>query len=415
METGAGETRTAGVHAIQVRPVSSKREKGLFVRLSWRLYRGDPNWVPPLLSDIHATVWGAGSWFQKAGPSQVFLAWPVRPVGRGSSGRGAPVGRIAVVIDRRLNERKGTKLAHLTLFETIEDYDVAEALFDAACSWARDQGMEDIRGPISPSNGDDYRALLVEGFDSPPVLMDSYNPPFYMDFFERYGFVKEADLWAFHYDIKNIPDRFERLADYAMRKFHFRVDPVDLSQMEREVRAIKEILDQAIPEEWYDMVPPTLDEVREMGMKLKPLAVPDFILIARAVEKAGAPQTGKGAVPDALGRPIGFLVGMPNYNQALKHLNGRLFPLGWLKFMWYRRRIDSGRIFILFVTPEYRKKGVTGAMFMKCLLAGKRLGYRWGEGSTIGETNTFMVRDAEGAGGRHYKTYRMYRRQLLPE
>lgn len=129
----------------------------MFVGLPWRLYRGDLNWVPPLLADIHVTVWGKGSWLQKAGPSEIFLAWPVRACGGGGTG---------------------------------------------------DPGSVTVggRGPISPSNGDDYRALLVEGFDSPSVLLDSYNPPFYKDYFERYGFTNEMDLWAFHYnEVREMP------------------------------------------------------------------------------------------------------------------------------------------------------------------------------------------------------------------
>jgi GNAT superfamily N-acetyltransferase len=384
---------------VEVRPVITRKDLDVFIRLPWRLYRNDPNWVPPLLSEMWATLTGPDSWMRRVGPHQAFVAWADGVAGPGRQGL-RPAGRIVVGYDEQLARIKGFRHSYVTLFESVNDYAVARALFDTAAEWTRQRGLSSLRGPISPSNGDDYRGLLVDAFDLPPVMMGSYNPAFYPEFFERYGFAKEMDLYAYHYDIKNIPDRFERLADYAMRKFHFRVDPFDLRRLEGEVRDVKDVLDRAMPQEWYDMAPPSLDEVRAMAHKLKAIAVPDFILIARATEGPLA------------GRPIGFLIGLPDYNQVLRHLNGRLFPFGFAKFLWYRRRINAGRIFVLFVTPEYRKKGVTGAMFMKCLLAAKRRGYLWGEGSTIGELNEPMRRDAEGAGGRHYKTYRIYGKTL---
>lgn len=144
------------------------------------------------------------------------------------------------------------------------------------------------------------------------------------------------------------------------------------------------------------MAPPTMEDIQAEAKNLLPVADPDLLVIARTRQ----------------GEPIGFMVGLPDYNQVLKHLNGRLFPTGVFKYLWLKRRITGARIFILFVVPAYHKKGVSAAMYLKVFDAARRKGYTYGEGSTIHEFNMRMRRDAEGAGGRHYKTYRIYRLEV---
>ncbi|MGE5598854.1 MAG: GNAT family N-acetyltransferase, partial [Bacteroidota bacterium] len=155
------------------------------------------------------------------------------------------------------------------------------------------------------------------------------------------------------------------------------------------------IIDRAMPAEWPDLRPPPLEELREMAGTLRTVADPDLIYIARAG-----------------GEPIGFNLALPDLNQALIHLSGRLFPLGWLKFLYYRRRIEALRFFVLFVVPEWRRKGVSAAIFQQLYAVAAQKGIRWAEGSTIGEDNLPMRRDVERAGGLHYKTYRLYRRAI---
>jgi GNAT superfamily N-acetyltransferase len=236
----------------------------------------------------------------------------------------------------------------------------------------------------------------VEGFDGPPVLMNSYNPPYYVSLFEKSGFKKHLDLYAYYYDLSIIDlDRYTRPVEYAMKRYDFRVEPIKLKYIEREMLDIKQVLDAAMPEEWEDLTPPSLEEIKAEARKLRHLADPNLIYIAR-----------NGC------RPIGFSVALPDYNQVLRHLNGRIFPWGFLKFLWLKRKISGGRLFVLFVIPEYRKKAVSSAILFKTLQAAKARGYIYGEGSTIGETNTSMKRDAEGMGGKHYRTYRIFYKDL---
>lgn len=373
-------------HPVSVSEVATRRDHDTFIRLPWRLYRGDPNWVPPLLSEMWSITTPKGSPQFAAGPHALALAR------RG----GEVVGRIGVGINETLNRKKGLTEGYLTLFEAVDDYEVARSLFDWAEAWLRARGATAVKGPVSPTNGDDYRGLLVMGFDGPPCLMDSYNPPYYAEFFDRWGFEKYIDLFAYLYQADQDFSRYERVAAYAMERGGFHVDPLNLKHLERDLVDIKHIIDLAMPEEWPDLTPPPMEEIREMGRKLAPLAVPELCCIARS----------------NAGEPLGFVIGLPDYNQVLRHLNGRLFPTGFLKFLWYRRKIQGVRLFIGFVVPHWRKKGVTGAMFLHLISSARRLGYKWGEGSTIGETNLPMRRDAERAGGRHYRTYRIYSKAL---
>ena len=371
---------------IEIREVKTHSDLRTFIHLPWRVYGGDPNWVPPLLRDIRETMTTPNNPLFKTGPHASFLAFR----------DGTPAGRILCGVNEGLNSAKGFSHGWLSLFESVDDVGVARAIFGAAEAWLRERGVTVARGPFSPTQGDDYRGVLVWGFDTPPVLMETYNPPYYPALWEACGYAKDADLVAYRYHKDQLPERLVTVSQYAMQRYGFHVDSLRLAKLEEDLRDIKSILDRAMPEEWADMSPPSLEDVAEEARRLRPLADPDLVGIARGDD----------------GEPIGFLVGMPNYNEVLKRMNGRLFPVGWLTFRLGKRKVRSARFFILFVVPEWRKKAVTGAMFLHVIRRAIERGYIWGEGSTIGEDNWLSRRDAEGAGGLHYKTYRIYRKEI---
>ncbi len=372
---------------VRVREISSMADIRRFIDLPWLIYKGDPNWVPPLKSDILETITGRTNPLFKCGSHAVFLA----------EEEGRVVGRVMTAIDEQLNAVRGRGWGYFSLFESVNDPAVASALLGTCEEWLRQRGARVSRGPVSPDNGDDYRGLLIEGFDSPPVLMNSYNPKYYADLIESCGYKGDGnDRLAYYYEVATATQEDTvKTIEYARSRWGFRVDRADFKNVDRELQDLKTIIDRSMPE-WPDMIPPTMEELRLMAKKILPLADPDFILIARTLE----------------GQPIGFLLGMPDYNQVLKHLNGRLSPFGWAKFLYLKRKIDGLRIFVLFVTPEYRKKAVSHAMFLEVFRAAKRKGYRWAEGSTIVESNGPMNLDAVGAGGRLYKKYRTYEKPL---
>jgi len=373
------------LNVIQVR---SKAELKKFVKLPWKIYKDNKFWVPPLIKDVMDSLDPKKNSSLSAGNYEIFLALS----------DGEPVGRIFAGIDAALNEKKNEKMGYISLFESINEYEVAKLLFDSALSWLKGKGISLVRGPVSPTGADtdEYKGLLINAFDQPPVLMNSYNPQYYETFFEKYGFTKDYDLYAYYLDrellFKKNPSK---AIEYAMKKYNFRVDPVNLKNLDEEIKAIKHILDVAVPEEWSDMIAPSMDDISGVAKKLISLVDPELIIIARSGDE-----------------PIGFGLALPNYNQVLIHLNGRLTPLSALKFLYYKRKIDSLRFFVMFVVPSFRKKGVSYAIYHQCFVNAIKKGIIWGEGSTIGETNLRMRSDIESFGGRHYKTYRVYRKEI---
>ena len=372
---------------VLVCEVENKKQEKDFIKLPWKVYKDDHNWVPPLIADFKKTIKGENNTLKQSGPFTLVTAYK----------DGEICGRLCVGINELLNSAKNYKEGYIALFDCIDDYEVAKSMFDYAGNWLKNRGMIRIIGPISVPDGDDNRGVLIDNFDDPPLVMNTYNPKYYKGFFEDYGFYKYWDVYAYKYDLtEELDERFFKVSEYAMKKHNFHVDRLNLKDIDKEMQDIKKILELAMPEEWEDFIPPSDEEIKILAKSLVPVADPDFIYIARSND----------------GEPIGFNIAMPDYNQVLKRMNGRMFPLGIFKFLYYKRKINRGRLFVLFVVPEYRKKGVAGAIYFKGIEAAKRKGYISGEGSTIWEYNTIMRRDAESVGGKIYKTYRIYKKDI---
>lgn len=371
---------------IYLKEIKDKSGLKKFINLAWVIYRNDKDWVPPIKGDLLKTLLGKDNPLFMSGEHSFFIAYKERKA----------VGRILVGVNESLNEQKNSEDGYFSLFESVEDKEVAFALLDRASEWLRTRGKKVLKGPVSPTNGDDYRGLLVEGFNGPPMLMNSYNHEYYVNFFEEYGLIKHLDLFAYYFDVDCAKmDRYKKVSDYAMERYKFQIDNINLKNIDNEMKDIKSVLDIAMPEEWEDLAPPTIEEIRAEGAKLKPLADENLILIARSE-----------------GKPIAFAIALPNYNEVLQKMNGNLFPFGFLKFLYYKKRIKGFRLFVLFVIPEFRKKGVSGTMFYRFFVNGVKQGYTYAEGSTIGETNKEMRVDIEKTGGIKYRTYRLFKKEI---
>ncbi len=371
--------------SIDVIPVASRRDLSRFLKLPWSIYRGDRHWVPPLISEVRRSV-GSGppSPFRR----QLFLALV----------DGTPAGRVQAGIDDALNARKGVAMGFFSLFECVDTQDACAQLLSAAESWLAARGVRLVKGPVPPDgpNGDDCKGLLIDAFDRPPVFMTSYNPPYYRALLEGCGYAKDLDLFAYYLDKERLFARNPtKLIEYAARRYRFRVDPVNLADVDGETVAIKKVLDVAVPASWPDLIPPSLEDLRALARRLKTVADPELIPIARSGDE-----------------PIGFAIALPDLNQVLARLNGRMTPLAFLKFLYYRRRVNWARIFVMFVVPAFRKKGVAHALYHHIFVRGTAKGYNHGEGSTIGETNVEMRADIEGFGGERYKTYRVFSKDI---
>lgn len=371
---------------LQIKEIKKKQELKDFINLQWEIYKNDPYWVPPLRWPLFQTLQGKNNPLLASGPHTFFLAFSGEQV----------VGRILVGVNTKLNREKGKKEGYISLFEAVNDENVATALFEAATDWLRQRGLNTVVGPVSPTNGDDNRGILIKGYNGPPVLMNSYNPPYYEKLFTSNGFEKNMDLLAFHLDVEKLDDaRYGRIVAYAMKKFNFHIDRFNKKKLEREIRDIKEILDLSMPESWGHLTPPSLEEIRAEIYTLAKFVDPDLVYIARSK-----------------GQPIGFVVALPDYNQVLKRLNGRLFPFGFIKYFWYKRKINGARVFIQFVVPKYRNKAVNSAIYHRLMIETRKKGYIYGEGSTIAEMNKESIRSVEGVGGKLYRVYRIYQKAI---
>lgn len=375
---------------IKVQVVKDNKALNNFVNLPFRLYGEDNAWIPPLIWDFKKYVMGKNNFLNQSGPNIKLVAYK----------DGEAVGRLLVGINHHLNNAKGFKEGYISLFESIEDKEVAFSMLRFAEKWLYDNGIDYIKGPLSLPGGDDNRGFLIDNFTDPTLVMNTYNKKYYNDYFLEYGFNKYFDCYAYRSFLENENIiRYEKLVPYAMEKYKFKIDKIDLKNIESEMLDIKEILLKAMPTDWDDFIPPTDDELNLIAKQIVPFADPDLIYIARNLE----------------GKPIGFNISLPDYNQVLKELNGRLLPFGIFKFLSLKKRINRMRFFVLFVVPEYRKKGVPSAIYLQSYRRALDKGYIFGEGSTIWEYNEEMIRDIERFGGERYKTYRIYTKEINPE
>ncbi|MCD6321844.1 MAG: hypothetical protein J7L77_02345 [Clostridiales bacterium] len=365
--------------------VTNNRLLREFIDLPYKLYKDDPNFVPFIKLYTRQTVKGKNNMLFSNGIHVTYILKDNKKT----------IGRLIAGIDYKTNKETDSKRGYISLFECINDEQAAFMLFDYAKTWLKERGMDWIEGPISPSDGDDFRALLFKGFDSPPVLFDSYNPKFYLDLFETYGFKHHRDYHAFHFTADTFPsDRFVKVVEYSMKKYNFRIDTVNLKNIDHEIEDIRKILLKAVPESWGGhFVIPSVEDIKKEANMLMKFLDPELVCIARKNET---------------NEPIGFVVGTPDYNQVFAKMNGTLFPFGIFKLLYYRKKITRVRIFMQFVIPEFQGRAVNAAIFYNYMLNAERKGLIDAEGSTVGEENAQALRVLEAAGGDRYKTYRMY-------
>ena len=371
---------------LEVSPVHSRRDLQAFVRFPWQVYRGDRNWVPPLISDRLHRLDPAHNPFFAHAEVELFLA---RRSGR-------VVGTIAAFVDHRRNERYGERIGGFGFFEVIDDYAIAEALLDAACRRVREWGMQGIRGPTNFGMIDEP-GVLIAGADCPPALLEAHTPPYYREFLERYGMVKYRDQYAWRVSLPDLGRNLERIPEQAWRVFEaartrgdVRVRKLRLEDWDSEVALVHELYNTChrdVP----DHMPMTPEAFRRFANRMRPLLDPDLVLFV-----------------ELDGKPVGFFVAIPDFNRVLWRMNGRLWPLGWLKMLWYRRRIDQISFKLLGVLEEYRRQGLDVLMWLEAVRIAAAKGYRWLDGSLTSELNTPVVRLAERLGAERYKHYRLY-------
>jgi hypothetical protein len=370
--------------AIVIEPVT-RRQLAAFVECPYQLYARDPHWVPPLRRDERHRLQPAHNPFWEHAEAAMWIA-------RDGAG-GRVLGRIAGIEDRLHNETHRDRLAMFGFFEAAAA-PVAAALLDAVERWAKARGSRAIRGPVNPSMND-AAGLLVDGFDSDPYALMPYNPPSYVGFIEGAGYRKVKDLFAWDIDLEHPRmDRIAKLAERISHRHGIVVRPVNLQEFDRDLGFLQTIYRAAWEENW-GFVPPTDAEMRQLAVDLKPILDPELLLFA-----------------EMNGRVVGCSIGIPDVNQVLKKMNGRLLPFGLFHFLRRKRIVTRARILLMGVLPEVRRVGLYPLLIHECHRRGVAVGYRRAELSWTLEDNDAVNAGIEAAGGVRYKTYRLYEKPL---
>jgi GNAT superfamily N-acetyltransferase len=370
--------------AIEIQPVRTRRDLHRFLKLPFRIYRNDPNWVAPLFMQERARFNHKKNPFFDHSDVQAFLALSNREV----------VGRVAAIRNGAHNDYHKDRVGFFGCFECFESQEVASALLDACAAWLRERGMDTIRGPANFSVNESC-GLLVEGFDSPPLIMMPYNPPYFVDLLEQWGLRKIMDLYSFHMTAHDpAPERVRRIAERARKRAGVEVRGLRMDRFWEEVERVKVVYNEAWSDNW-GAVPMTDREFEHMAKDLKSIVIPDLVLIA-----------------EVDGEPVAFSMALPNINEALAKIRGRLDPVNLVKLLYHSRHVSTGRLLTLGVRKAYRKRGLETILYAETLDRARRLNIREGEVGWTLETNNLINRAIEVLGGLHIKTYRIYERSV---
>ncbi|MGA3193223.1 MAG: N-acetyltransferase, partial [Candidatus Bathyarchaeia archaeon] len=353
---------------VTIIPVKDKKAIEQFIKLPWSIYKNDPYWVPPLISDEKKMFNKDYHPFYKHADVELFLALDEND---------KPVGRIAAIVNHNHIKTHKEPVGFFGFFESINSPKVSNALLSHAGEFLKKHKMEKMRGPASFSSNEQW-GLLTEGFDSSPVIMMPYNYPYYIELLTKQGLIKSKDLYAYYLATSavTISDKMLRVAERIRSRENVRIRNLDISKFDAELKIIKEVYNKAWQYNW-GAIPMTDEEMEHMAKDLKPIVDSELLFIATVD-----------------GKPAGFSLALPDYFQALKKINGRLFPFGLLKLLWYTkvRKVDMVRLITMGVIPEYQKRGIDIVFYIETVKQCLAKGFKGGELSWILEDNDLMNR-----------------------
>lgn len=370
---------------MTVVPVQSKKELSAFIDFPHHLYANDPNYVPELfiaqrdLLTIHP--------FHKHNSLQCFLVYNGDKV----------TGRIAAIQNNASNEFNHKTDGFFGFFDCINDWETAKLLFDTAATWLKERGLNTMIGPVNFSTNEPC-GLLIEGFDSPPMLMMTYNAPYYIELLEKAGFTKNIDLIAWHWDGQNYDDKSVRLLDSLterLKRSNVTIRKVNLKDFKNEAAKLREVYNKAWDKN-SGFVPMNNEEFDYVAKDLKLILDPDFALVA-----------------EHEGKIVAFGLALPNYNEIFKTIKrGRLFPTGIFKLLMNKRKITSIRIYALGVIDGYRKMGIEAVLYGTIIKKYKAKGFLHAEAGWTLENNDMVNKAIQAIKGDPYKKYRIYQKAI---
>ena len=367
---------------LTIRPVESRRDQKQFLELAWTLYRGDANWIPPLRQNLKELVGFRPHPFHDVADVRTWLAWR----------DGQVCGRIAGIVNHVHNEKYHEQRGFFGFFESIDDPQVAHGLFDAVRQWLADQGIHQIRGPVNPSLNYEV-GLLIEGFDSPPTFMMTYNPPYYAQLIESYGFGKSQDLVAFwgHVDmLSSLDKKLEFVVREATRRFDIHLRTLDRKRFKEDIETFLHIYNASLEGTW-GFTPLSDREVQHMSASLRHLIVPELTTAA-----------------EVDGRVVAAVFGLLDYNPRIKLIDGRLFPFGFIRLLTRRKQIKRIRLISTNVLPEFQRWGLGVVILARLVPIALAWGIEEAEFSWVLESNHLSYKSLQRGGAKLTKTYRIY-------
>ena len=377
--TAAAPTRPAAAGDVEVHALTMPRDAARFVRSWWKIYEDDPQWVPPLVFERKRFFDPKRNPYHAVADTQCFLA----------TRDGKPVGTIGAAVDHNYQENDPGG-GFFGFFEFPDDPAVSRALFDAACDWLREKGMSRALGPFNFNTNHEF-ALLVDGFDTPPMVANPHNGPWFERHYLELGLRPVMDWYAYWLEAGEIDPRITRIANRTLRRHpEITVRNVDMKRFDEEVALLHGIYDDAWEHNWGH-VKMERAEFEYLAAGFKAFIDPRFVFIV-----------------EISGEAVGLAVSFPNMNRVAKKMKGGLFPFGWFHFLTGRRRLQEIRIFMLGVKQEYQSLPLGALLYAKTWEAGLAAGIQCGEASLVLENNQKMRGPLEKMGARVYKTYRSY-------
>ena len=368
----------------------TKSQRKMFVKFPWQVYKDDSNWVPPLIKNQLSRLDPDQSPFFSQGEAELYMA--IRD--------GRVVGTIVPWINFKSNDYLNEKNAGFGFFEVLNDYETASALLTTACDWARQRGATLIRGPLyfSPQESP---GVVVKGFSIPPVPMIGYSPPYYSEFLKRFGFRKHRDAFAyrveltpFKNDLNNLPPKLLRVAQAVQKRYKVKIRNILLDDWDDELKFAFHIFNEALGYQ-REGVPMEEAEFIKIASEFRGIIDPKLVFFAEVDSQ-----------------PIGFYAALPNVNEVLMQLNGRVFPFGWVKLIRSSKYITMASTKILGVLEQYRNKGIDALFYVKIAEELINRGHEWIDYSLVAEENEMANRLVQRLGGKIYKICRTYKMKL---
>ncbi len=370
---------------IIIRKVETKADLDKFIKCQWNFYKNDPHWVPPLIMERKTLLSKEKNPFFQKATADYFIAYRNNEI----------VGRIVAIKNDIHLEHHNDNTGFWGFFESVNDQQVANALFDTAKNWLKEKGLSRMMGPANPSSNDEW-AMLFEGFDDSPRLLMTYNPKYYIDLCTNYGMTKAKDLLAYKLENHKVmgSEKLKRVQQLARDRYKLKISQLDMKNFAKELEKVKFVYNKAWAPNW-GFIPLSDAQIDAMAKDLKPLAEPSLVLF--------------GEIDNQL---IGFALVMLDYNFIFKQMNGRLLPFNFIKLFTMKKKIKWARIITLGLVPEHQKKGLDAVFYWEIVNRAHAIGIDLGEASWILEDNEMMNRGAVMMGGDPYKKYRVWQSDL---